>query len=136
LESKLKERLSTDGSTKYAQTWKKKTTPGGAHVLGAHSVKAPQVRQRLYWVADSSGKRRQGFMLDRDQFSCKQRKKIAESLHGFSFVRDALDFDPNHVLPDNGLSLGLARSTIKGYGNAIVPQVAAEFILAFLEALD
>lgn len=39
------------------------------------------------------------------------------------------------VLPAHGLSLGLAeRSARKGFGNAIVPQVAAELIGAFLDA--
>jgi len=31
----------------------------GATVLGAHSVRAPHIRQRLYWVADSTSQRRQ-----------------------------------------------------------------------------
>lgn len=30
----------------------------GFHVLGAHSVEAPHIRQRIYWVADSQGERR------------------------------------------------------------------------------
>lgn len=33
----------------------------------------------------------------------------------------------------NGISVVMERSALKGYGNAIVPQVAAEFIKAFLE---
>jgi len=38
------------------------------------------------------------------------------------------------VLPSHGVSLGLAeRSACKGFGNAIVPQVAAEVIGAFLD---
>lgn len=32
----------------------------GIAVLGAHSVGAPHIRQRLYWVADSAGERRTG----------------------------------------------------------------------------
>jgi DNA (cytosine-5)-methyltransferase 1 len=32
----------------------------GAAVLGAHSVRAPHIRQRLYFVADSAGERRVG----------------------------------------------------------------------------
>lgn len=32
----------------------------GAAVLGAHSVGAPHIRQRLYWVADSQSQRRNG----------------------------------------------------------------------------
>lgn len=33
----------------------------GAAVLGAHSVNAPHIRQRLFWVADRDGERRDGF---------------------------------------------------------------------------
>lgn len=33
----------------------------GAAVLGAHSVGAPHIRQRLYWVADSKSVNRRGF---------------------------------------------------------------------------
>lgn len=32
----------------------------GAAVLGAHSVGAPHIRQRLYWMADSEGERLEG----------------------------------------------------------------------------
>ena len=51
LASRLKARLSTGGSMIYRQTWKEKITAGSA-VLGAPSVGAPHIRQRLYWVAN------------------------------------------------------------------------------------
>lgn len=39
----------------------------GATVLGAHSVSAPHIRQRLYWVADSGGWQRIIFSADCDE---------------------------------------------------------------------
>lgn len=39
----------------------------GATVLGAHSVGAPHIRQRLYWVADSGGWKRIMFSADCDE---------------------------------------------------------------------
>jgi DNA (cytosine-5)-methyltransferase 1 len=43
----------------------------GAQVLGAHSVRAPHIRQRLFWVADATGQRVRGRSRD-------DRNKAAE----------------------------------------------------------
>jgi DNA (cytosine-5)-methyltransferase 1 len=45
-----------------------------------------------------------------------------------------LDGDIGGLLPCDGLSVVLERAALKGYGNAIVPQVAAEVIGAYMEA--
>lgn len=48
----------------------------GATVLGAHSVSAPHIRQRLYWVADSSSKG-----CERSQWSRETRTEGTPSGH-------------------------------------------------------
>jgi hypothetical protein len=42
--------------------------------------------------------------------------------------------DYSGVLPGDGLSIAVERLRAKGYGNAIVPQVAAAFIECVMEA--
>ena len=129
----------------------------GAAVLGAHSVGAPHIRQRLYWVADA------------------QRAKLPRAEHqaGRSFGHSASGGlgdadgarpqrrhsggnDPDERSPwAAGVAIpcsdGKARRTqpgifplahgvskrvglLRGAGNSVVPQVAAGFILAALEA--
>ena len=199
----------------------------GATVLGAHSVSAPHIRQRLYWVADSSSKgcersqwsretrtegtpsghssecskhswsnpvrlanaehqQHQGSVSRRCQKLSPQReRKAGESTgHGktcgmantksigcgqgelhtrrsiegsdekqrrFSIRGGANGFwSDSQLIPcrdgktrriptepafqplANGISARVVR--LRGYGNAIVPQVAAEFVKAFLES--
>ena len=52
LESRLMQRLDTAGSTLFKLTWKEDYAVGKA-VLGACSVGAPHIRQRLYFGADA-----------------------------------------------------------------------------------
>lgn len=47
----------------------------GAIVLGAHSVGAPHIRQRLYWVADSSGTRLEGRSLESARHECEAAER-------------------------------------------------------------
>jgi len=130
----------------------------GAVVLGAHSVGAPHIRQRLYWMADLL---RQGSQVSlADQLgadkaaaaeSCGSTLRVGDSEikrrgqgdtviatgfwnnHAIAHCRDgkARRFEPGSFPLAHGLPgrVGLLR----GYGNAIVPQVAAEFIMAFTE---
>ena len=102
----------------------------GAVVLGAHSVGAPHIRQRLYWVAYAerdglhgaghTGTRRWDessdcrVILGRDG---KTRRIPAEP---------AL-FPLAHGVPNR-------VGTLRGAGNAIVPPLAAEFLKAALDA--
>lgn len=43
-----------------------------------------------------------------------------------------MEGDYRDLLSAYGVSLAVERDAIKGYGNAIVPQVAAEFIKLFI----
>lgn len=148
----------------------------GAVVLGAHSVGAPHIRQRLLWVADACGER-----AGRDTGAGARAE--AEGEGGGSSARNLGDApvarrtdgglgdpdkprsqgrglrpdgDPDERAPwSHGTSLiecgdGKTRrikssifplaprlpgdvGLLRGAGNSIVPQVAAEFIRAFME---
>lgn len=115
----------------------------GATVLGAHSVGAPHIRQRLYWVAYSDSGRFQqcdprigGF----SKFSSDSKLGGSSSTFWSSAIwhpcRDgkARRIEPSIFPLVDGVSgrVGLLR----GAGNAIVPQVAAEFIGAFIDVTN
>jgi DNA (cytosine-5)-methyltransferase 1 len=131
----------------------------GAAVLGAHSVGAPHIRQRLFWVADAAEMRRSG----RPETIRRQARRDVE--RGDSWLGDAdaarsqgrreqlgehagqcaawasgeligcLDGKARRVEPGifplaDGISNRVGR--LRAYGNAIVPQAAAEFIKAVM----
>lgn len=109
----------------------------GAADLCAAGVGAPHRRQRLFWVAYTKCERR--------------RERFARSFHATHATRSSEDvwsgeyggcadgrqrrFKSGIPLLVDGVSAGLGRSSrLRGYGNAIVPQVAAAFVKSFVEA--
>jgi DNA (cytosine-5)-methyltransferase 1 len=118
----------------------------GATVLGAHSVGAPHIRQRLYWVGHSLGEGLEGHSGDGDPI---HRQGWQETKPGRSDASPAFPWDEHQRLSCSdgrtrrlgsysrevvdGLPPPLGR--IHAYGNAIVPQAAAEFIQAYTETL-
>lgn len=58
LESRLRARMDVNGSQEFALTWKTWDMPAGGADLCAAGVGAPHRRQRLYWVADSTGQQK------------------------------------------------------------------------------
>jgi len=139
----------------------------GAVVLGAHSVGAPHIRQRLYWLANSNGQQKLAAnpirlhsksCSDSDDVrvgnaKCGRRKGWANNREATDLTRSRRDginawnkyntitatnkktrrIEPRIIPLAHGVSgrVGLLR----GYGNAIVPQVAAEFVMACSEIL-
>jgi DNA (cytosine-5)-methyltransferase 1 len=98
----------------------------GCADLCAASVGALHIRQRLYWVADAGGVRSQGI-----------RNSQGESWSHEQFA-GLLQAEARVAVPagkDRALSDGLPSRVVqlRGYGNAIVPQVAAEFVRAYME---
>jgi DNA (cytosine-5)-methyltransferase 1 len=116
----------------------------GAVVLGAHSVGAPHIRQRLYWVADTASTRL--------QWQWREYRPSGEGCSGFAGLAMQAG-----VQEWNGSTIGLKCSDgtrrasaqpgafplatglsgrvvrLRGYGNSIVPQTAQAFIEAFME---
>lgn len=66
----------------------------GSVVLGAHSVGAPHIRQRLYWVADSSSQGLQGHRESGEQ-PMEERRQGTERYAGTSSTRDQRMVQPN-----------------------------------------
>lgn len=104
----------------------------GAAVLPACSVGAGHLRRRLWFVADAGGAGREGHQ----PVECVPvATEAARALAGDTFARarNAVGGDLSDLLPCDGLSVQLERDALKGYGNAIVPEVAAEFIGAYMD---
>jgi len=104
----------------------------GAADLPAACVGSPQVRQRLWWVADARGKDVSGSEQSWGGI-CKQ-PGASPAKHGDRGIstRFPKSFHPESLVCDYGFSfrpVGIVRA----YGNAIVPQVAAEFVKAYME---
>jgi DNA (cytosine-5)-methyltransferase 1 len=103
-----------------------------ASILRADSVGADHERQRLYWVANAGGTGWQGYQPDHS-VSVAAKAAFAELGDPFAGARRSVAGDYSHLLPRDGVSVALERLRAHGYGNAIVPQVAAAFIEAVME---
>jgi DNA (cytosine-5)-methyltransferase 1 len=99
----------------------------GFAVLGAHSVGAPHIRQRLYWVADSVLQGREGLHSVK-QVSGGSSQALPKHSDAFTESWGALLGSAESLRSDDGVSgrLGIVR----GFGNAIVAPLAAKFIEA------
>ena len=113
----------------------------GAAVLGAHSVGAPHIRQRLFWVGHTQHSGLQGYgQLGEESLAegwegAERHGSQASAWSRFDLIPCA-DGKARRIEPGLApLAHGVAERVVRlrGYGNAIVPQVAAEFIAACLE---
>ena len=96
----------------------------GATVLGAHSVGAPHIRQRLYWVSHAER--------DRAQFPCgREAGGLGREQQPLPWDRTWEGALREFRVVDDGLSYGV--EACNGPRNAIVPQVAAEVIRAYMD---
>lgn len=109
----------------------------GAVVLQASAVRAPHQRDRLYIIADRDGQGGAGLVeairpgIPR-QWDWRGEEDLREIYA--SPARSAKWPQPIVCRLDDGLSAGVDRfRAIKGFGNAIVPQLAAEVISAYME---
>lgn len=107
----------------------------GAAVLGAHSVGAPHIRQRLYFVGDP---KRDGLQSGRRATTDFADKSSDGTLHWAKSTKivckdgKSRTVEPGLEPVANGISSRVGR--LRGYGNAIVPQTAAAFIKAYTQA--
>ena len=101
----------------------------GAAIMPALAFGARHERKRISWVAHARGEGWQGYQ----PIECVPlTKEEAFALYGdpLAGAGRALDGDYSGLLPCDGLSVVLERHATKGYGNAIVPQQQAQFIIA------
>ncbi len=105
---------------------------GGADLCAA-GVGAPHIRQRLYWVANADAYR-YGLETDAYQdelcgpFAAAKRDGRFSEMGSSRFWVSARPVGARAMEVDNGIPSDVGR--LRAYGNAIVPQVAAEFIRA------
>lgn len=102
---------------------------GGA-VLGAHSVGAPHIRQRLYWVASVSEWHEQSGQESRSR-SAGRMGWVQQPIPWNEPWADAF---PRLRALDDGIPRSVAGTDAAR--NAIVPQTAAAFIRAFVESSE
>ncbi|MCG3776915.1 MAG: hypothetical protein JW395_3787 [Nitrospira sp.] len=100
----------------------------GAVDLCAASVGAPHIRQRIWWVANPFSQRGCGGKPAR-KHAVDVDARSQEARSGWLRSGGATEPCPSPLVNGFPGRLGLLRP----YGNAIVPQVAAEFVKAFLE---
>jgi len=106
----------------------------GAAVMPALAFGARHERNRISWVAHSCRAGRQGYQ-PLERLSVTTQTSFAVDGDPLAGARRALDGDYSDLLPCDGLSVVMERHATKGYGNAILPQQHAQFILAADEAI-
>jgi DNA (cytosine-5)-methyltransferase 1 len=98
----------------------------GAAILGAHSVGAPHIRQRLYWVGDAEGGRRGGIGIDPEAAAGMGEPRQAGAA-GFWDACEWLLFSDGMSRPAEPGSFPLAYGVpgrlgrLHAFGNAVVP---------------
>ena len=99
----------------------------GAAVLGAHSVGAPHIRQRLWWVADANNKGLEG-RRERGVECRTERSSWAGcvALRGRDGVQRRVE--PSIQPLAHGVQNRVGR--LRAFGNSICPETGAEFIRA------
>jgi len=108
----------------------------GAAVLPASSVEAPHKRERLFFVADSGSERDKRLRPPSGVSKIGQRwqnsAEVVQSVCKDPFSNQNSIGEPGVLKVDDGIPKRVVR--VRGYGNAIVPQVAALFIQAYMSA--
>lgn len=106
----------------------------GAADLCAASIGASIIRQRLWFVAESGKPRLAGSLCQGGSLCCQPPPPPAQCCHP-SLSEGLYNIPhPNDLPPINGIPRPVGE--VQAYGNAIVPQIAAEFISAYLEARE
>lgn len=142
LESRLRARLGVDGSPEYVLTWKHWDMQWGGADLCSAGVGAPNIRPRLYWVGHAHSERPQGH--GRSVGERRPQEREASERHGsqtgfwsaFEVVTDIHGkrrrIEPGTKPLADGVPHRMGK--LRGYGNAINPQLGAQFLSAYLEA--
>ena len=102
---------------------------GGANLCSA-GVGAPLLSQRLFWVAEAEGVRREQAFRDEPAAESPWEKTGLIMATGENLRGKRWRFKPGVEPLADGFPGRVER--LRGYGNAICPQVAAEFIRAYM----
>lgn len=112
----------------------------GCVAFPAASIGAPQIRDRIYWVADSDDSGPQGHGEPRREYGPQGREDAprhpaASGLVEWVEGRDGFSrpIEPGTRPLDHGVPGRVGK--LRAYGNAIVPQAAAAFVMAYAEAM-
>jgi DNA (cytosine-5)-methyltransferase 1 len=97
--------------------------------LPACSVGAPHVRARLWWVAHANGVRRAEPRHSRQNTG----HDAADAFRQANRLLDAVRSNALPLVCGEHDGIPASMGAMRAYGNAIVPQVAAEFIGAYME---
>jgi DNA (cytosine-5)-methyltransferase 1 len=116
----------------------------GAADLCAAGVGAPHPRQRLYWVADINQARRSDVAAGQASAECDGIRANGLGWWIGHWNRDGESrrfADGSQRRTKSGVDIMVDGfpgrvAAVGAYGNAIVPQVAAQFILAATEAIE
>jgi len=113
----------------------------GAAIIGAHSLGAPHVRNRIFWVANAAGVQREtgaeicgvfsevrGDGAVADKFNGSSETFWASSVSIPCLDGKARRIGPGIMPLANGIPARVGK--IRAFGNAIVPPIAAKFIMA------
>ena len=99
--------------------------------LPACSVGAPHRRQRLWFVADSGSQNVEGFIEERS--AVRSNKKTTKQINDYGCLDPWIQLSPDQLAADATDGISRPVAIVRGYGNAIVPPLAAEFIKAYLD---
>lgn len=116
----------------------------GAADLPASGLGSPQKRQRLFWVGCTDRTRREAVRRAGETWQESEPRLLADRPGAGTATRswddaetiECRDGNRRRIGPGikpvaNGVPAGMVR--LRGYGNAIVPQLAAEFINAYMD---
>ncbi len=106
----------------------------GAANLCAASVQARHPRQRLWFVADACREGLAGPVTHRQSLCGGSSATSAEHCDVGVRARICFEPDPGTLVRVDGLPRPVGQ--VRGFGNAIVPQVAAAFIEAYLDVVS
>ena len=104
----------------------------GAVDLPSACVGAQHIRQRLWWVADSSSTRLAGSVRERSGVRVQPQETPTKRSHP-SVSKGLFNVPhPRHLPSPYGIPRPVGQ--VRAYGNSIVPQVAAEILKAWMSA--
>lgn len=113
----------------------------GVADLSSASVNAPHNRKRLFWVAHSTGTTRFRTVMRSNKRTYDRVVDGLGAWDNFKGINCPGDSKTRRIEPGtlpvvDGVPREVGRSNrLEGYGNAIVPQVAAVFIRAFMDVV-